>query len=398
MKVSEKYSITHLLLIATCVAIIGASALDTVFHFPRLNFLSEKRDPEKLPDFHRISIQGISSRTESLPNHLQAFVTDLVKSYNDNFGLRGLFVILHNAVKVLALNVSPENTPVLIGKNNWLYYDGDTAIDYYANNKNFTTDELAHWNYILAAKQKWLAKRGIYYLLVISPNKSTIYPEYMPDSRVKIGKSSLQDQLLSSIPPEMRDQVLDLRGVLRAGKKTGKVYNCYDSHWNQEGAYLVYSEIIKKLGTRFPVLKPKERSEFIISAHKDRSGDLISTLSLSRLTSEDSLFFQPIEPYRARPVDIGYAVNETRIGSAYETDDGSLPRAVIMHTSFTNSLKPFLSEHFKRSVYLFPSRLYASMFFEIDTIKQEKPDIVIEEIVERRLYRFLPNVAEEVFQ
>lgn len=396
MKLSHKTRPGHILLIAVCAAIVAVSAIGTLFHFPGLAVLSEKRDLEKLPDIRRLSPDGIAGRTVPLSEHFQGFITDTVKYYDDNFGLRGVFVFLHNAVKVLVFKASPDNVPVVIGKMNWLYYTGDHNIDYYRNSKKFTAEELACWNATLEAKRRWLAERGIYYLLVIAPSKTTIYPEYLPDSIRKQGEWSLQDQLMQSLSAEMKDHVLDLRQTLRAAKSEALVYNRTDSHWNQEGAYRVYGEIIKKLNERFPRLRVPARSEFTISDSIEKGGDLAETLSLASVLTEKTRSFQPKQPNRARSVDLEYAANGTRRASVFETGDRSLPSAVVLHTSFSNSLKPFLSESFRRTVYLFPSSLRLAMHFETDAIKQEKPDIVIEEIAERRLFRFLPVVPEEM--
>lgn len=390
--------LTHKVLIAVCAAIVAASALDTVMDFSGLNLLSEKRELKDLPDIKRISLKGIAGRSGSLTDHLQLFIADTVKYYDDNFGLRGVFVFLNNAVKVFVFDVAPGNVPVVIGKMNWLYYGGDRNIDYYQNGKDFTAEELAYWNFTLEAKQRWLARRGIYYLIVIAPNKETIYPEYLPDSIRKKGELSLQDQLLQSISPAMRDHVLDLRETLRDAKKESPVYNRTDTHWNQEGAYRVYCEIVKKLNGRFPRLRPHERSEFNISDRNEKGGDLAETLSLSSLITEESRSFNLIMPHLARAVDIGYPVNETWRPSAFETNDDSLPRAVIMHDSFGNGLKQFLSPHFKRTVYLWRAGIQFSLHFETHEIEQEKPDIVIEEFAERKLYRFMPYVPEEVLR
>jgi hypothetical protein len=60
---------------------------------------------------------------------------------------------------------------------------------------------------------------------------------------------------------------------------------------------------------------------------------------------------------------------------------------VIYRDSFTNALIPFLSEHFSRAVYLWE--------YDVDPalIAAERPDIVIMEVVGRRIGPFLPYDA-----
>ena len=68
-----------------------------------------------------------------------------------------------------------------------------------------------------------------------------------------------------------------------------------------------------------------------------------------------------------------------------EIDDPSLPRAVIFRDSFVSRLVPFLSEHFSRAVYLWQND------FDAAAVEHEHPDVVIQEIVGRHLYNFIPS-------
>jgi hypothetical protein len=65
-------------------------------------------------------------------------------------------------------------------------------------------------------------------------------------------------------------------------------------------------------------------------------------------------------------------------------DDSQRPRAAIVGDSFMVRMIPLLSEHFSRSVYV-------SLVFDPDVILDERPDLVIEELVERRLSQPLPE-------
>ena len=68
-----------------------------------------------------------------------------------------------------------------------------------------------------------------------------------------------------------------------------------------------------------------------------------------------------------------------------EIPGSSLPRAVIFRDSFVSRLVPFLSEHFGRAVYLWQND------FDADVVARERADVVIQEIVGRHLYGFIPS-------
>src|SRR5262249_47950937 len=61
--------------------------------------------------------------------------------------------------------------------------------------------------------------------------------------------------------------------------------------------------------------------------------------------------------------------------------DPRLPRAVMFCDSFTQAMFPFLAEHFHRIAFIwqyFPT-------FDTAVVEREKPQIVIQELVERKL-------------
>ena len=64
--------------------------------------------------------------------------------------------------------------------------------------------------------------------------------------------------------------------------------------------------------------------------------------------------------------------------------DGSRPRAVVFRDSFGSALIPFLSEHFSRALYLWQYNV------DPDVVLDERPDVVIQEWVGRRLSTLPP--------
>ena len=58
---------------------------------------------------------------------------------------------------------------------------------------------------------------------------------------------------------------------------------------------------------------------------------------------------------------------------------------MIFRDSFASGLAPFLSEHFSRAVYLWQND------FDADAVLKEHPGVVIQEIVGRHQYGFIPT-------
>ena len=68
-----------------------------------------------------------------------------------------------------------------------------------------------------------------------------------------------------------------------------------------------------------------------------------------------------------------------------EIAGSNLPRAVVIRDSFMSAVAPFLSEHFSRAVYVWRND------FDAASIEAEHPDVVIQEIVGRHLYDYVPT-------
>ena len=109
-------------------------------------------------------------------------------------------------------------------------------------------------------------------------------------------------------------------------------------------------------------------------------------LGLKDVLHETDLRLVPRKPRRARVVDPPGVSPMSELGRLVtEVADPGLPRAVIFRDSFASRLVPFLSEHFRRAVYLWQND------FDANVISEEHPDVVIQEIVGRHLHGFLPS-------
>ena len=64
-----------------------------------------------------------------------------------------------------------------------------------------------------------------------------------------------------------------------------------------------------------------------------------------------------------------------------EQDNWRLPQALVLRDSFGEALIPFLAESFRRTVYVWQD----APTFDRDLVVKERPDVVIQEMVERKL-------------
>ena len=222
-----------------------------------------------LSSFPELSWHG--AQLAALPAKLDLY-------FNDNFGFRKRLIYWLNLTKVRALAVSPS-PKVVLGRSGWLFY-GDSDIPYFRAVNPLSTAQLKNWQERLEERQAWLAQRGIPYLIVFAPLKSTVYPEFMPQSYNRIATVSRLDQLLAHLKAHSDLTVVDLRQAILDEKLGHQVYYRTDTHWNNRGAYVGYQQIIKSLNRSFPELEAIPPSAFEEADYSEPGRDLALILGM----------------------------------------------------------------------------------------------------------------------
>jgi hypothetical protein len=162
------------------------------------------------------------------------------KYFSDNFVGRLALINGYNHLHSI-IGVSPTKN-VIIGKNGWLHFGGEGGIEIksYRKTKPFSGAQMAQWRWSMRLIKGWLEKRGIKLVFLIAPNKSSIYPEQMPDNINVAGKTGCFDQV-SEAAHDVGIEFVDPRNDLVERKKRDEVYFRTDTHWNDMGAYVSYN-------------------------------------------------------------------------------------------------------------------------------------------------------------
>jgi hypothetical protein len=274
---------------------------------------------------------------------------------------------------------------VVRGKNGWLFYADDDALRDYVAETLLPVGEVANWKEALVRARDWAQARGIGYVFTIAPDKHIIYPEQMPHTIRPLGRTHRMDQVFAALG-DTRIAV-DTREALHDAKARERLYHLTDTHWNARGAFVAYQAIIDAVRQQAPEVPPAwQRSDFSESSHQIDGLDLARMMGLNRVLREQDLGLVPRRRRRARVVEPPGAAPTAEVGLLVtEIPASRLPRAVIFRDSFASALVPFLSEHFSRAVYLWQND------FDVDAVLRERPDVVIQQIVGRHLYSFIPS-------
>ena len=337
---------------------------------------SEKRAPAPMPPL----------RLEA--DALAAFPSKFEQHFNDTFGLRGPLIRAHGLVKTLWLNDSSTER-VVMGREGWLFYDGrkvdgsDPIADY-RGTRPLTSAQVQHLGDEFCRRRDWLAARGIGYLLVIPPNKESLYPEFLPPAlarRVGPQAQSPLDQVMAYLAAVDGPPVLDLREELVEAKSStagGPVWRKTDSHWTDRGAFIAYQRILQEVAEQIPEVAPAPESDFDFVTMTTKGGDLAQMLGAADQMTDVFVQAVPRRPRRAS-FEVVTPPGQPNPLITSTVNDPSLPRLVMTRDSYAVQLVPLLAEHFSRAVYVWDHWL------DVALVERERPAIVIDQWVERRL-------------
>jgi hypothetical protein len=307
--------------------------------------------------------------------------------FNDHFGFREDLIQTHAFVSFNYLGVA-ANRKVLVGKQGWLYLgDYESAIECARRIRPFTHGELEAWRNSLERIRNHLRQRGIRYVFVVTPNKDTIYPEFLPNWVNQVHSRSRLDQLITHMYEHSDVTVVDLRPALFAAKKEFPLYFKTDSHWNALGACVASEVLNRTIRGWYPEAQPYTVFDFSIKTNPQVfKGDLLDLGGVGGWVREDEIVVIPHHHRRAKPEKLLWG----EIGStgfaplfATTTESPKFPSTVIFRDSFFGALQPFVSEYFRRAVFVWRS-------FDPSVVEKESCEIVIHQMVERHLMQPAP--------
>jgi hypothetical protein len=317
------------------------------------------------------------------------------KYFKDNFGFRSTLIYYFQDFR-FRNGLLTHNDKVLLGKDHWLFYSQRPHMGF-LRERGFTSlseNQLESWRVYIENRTAFLKTWGIPYLLVICPEKQSIYPEQMPkDMEAWVDgpgtyAPGATDQFLAYLKEHhSQAHVLDLRPVLRDYKKKHpdqQLYFTADTHWNDMGAYVGYTAIMAEVQKLLPQYKFEVQKlvDFRKVPYK-RVCDLVPMLGLQNQMEEPITIFGRVPPYYLRD-EVDWKWGGVRepgdpFARPATPEEASKPRLLMPRDSFTNSLFQMIGPHFDRPCFWFQDNL------DLDMLAKVRPNIVIHEIIELKL-------------
>src|SRR6516165_6929903 len=107
---------------------------------------------------------------------LKKFPERFDRFFNDRLVERETLLSAHAVAKVRGLGVSSSDK-VLLGRDGWLFLnEASENPDYHPK----TLEQYLAWARTAMIRAQWLEQQHIDYLFVLTPEKHTIYPEFLP--------------------------------------------------------------------------------------------------------------------------------------------------------------------------------------------------------------------------
>jgi len=381
------------------VRIAGRSAFDIALSAVFIVFLVLPTAREhcyrskRRSSMHNIEKRALTPKPDFKIAKIFYFPGEFDRYYNDNFSFRRKLIRWHNRLKARYLKISPLRDNVVLGKEGWLFYTAENVLKDYDGSLQFTEEELAKVKDNLLERRDWLRERGAAFYVLVAPNKHTIYSEYLPDYVKKVNGRSRLDNLIEYLRTNSDIEIIDVRDELMREKSVRRLYYKLDTHWNQYGAFIAYQKLIKSVARDFPPVKPLLVSDFGMSSATFSAGDLSVMLAISDELDDESVALHLKGGKSAREaIHLYDEANSPSFPRGLTREGGrkDLPSLVMFRDSFGEGLIQFLSENFRRSVYV------GTHNFPVEVIEEEKPDIVIHELVERKLHDLLLDNPESV--
>ena len=288
---------------------------------------------------------------------------------------------------------------VYVGHDGWMFYGG--TIKDYTEECTYSDNRLNFLSKKLIERLNFCEENGIKLYFVVTPNKNSVYPEYMATEGVEMAENRTLDVILNYLSENTELNVIDCRKGLFAAKEQYPDENLYyklDTHWNNHGGFAAYTQIMEAVSKDFPnaVIYTKDdyQIDYFDSYMKDEAYylgwyDTITeqgpVYTLKNQLKATMTYRKDSGPYgefiHAYIHENGYR-DKTDYCSFENPNVADAPSVYVIRDSFGIALVPFITDSFSEATFNW------TLGFNKDDILSKKPDIVIMQVVERSLADF----------
>ena len=326
---------------------------------------------------------------KDFPKHFESF-------FNDNMGFRNQLLRVNRFLTYYIFGISSVKD-LYVGKDDWLFLVSKNRLDFYQNLNIPNTQYIQGFAYTLEKVDSYLANRNIKFVTMLWPNKLNVYPEYVPPSILKVGNISNTDVIIDYMCKNTNlDFSMPLEALLKE-KENRIIYSPRNdaSHWNNYGAFIGYSGLMKRVKEHIPNINILTLDDFNITPF-EKETSMFGVKNLKEIdynfdlkggfnaVSDKTFFEQSGFPSISK--------DQWKSYNHYINIDKSLPKALIVGDSFTwMYLLPNIAESFSELTYI--HYLDAENFSNL--VNYFNPDIVIYATLEND-FSGIMNVSSDI--
>jgi len=308
-----------------------------------------------------------------------SYTDEFTNFYNDHIPMRKLATRINSTIQYFLFHSSIDER-VEPGKDGWLLFKSEgneNALTDYTGGDLFTDSKLKHYSESLMGLRNYLADKNIKLYIIIPPNKSQIYSEYVPDKYLKAAISP-GDQITRYLTANTDLNIVNVKPILLQEKKD------YLLHWNSIGAYFAFSQLMDAIDPNFV---PKPIEELSPTYLDSNYSDLTRLLNIGSLTKNTwaSVTYKP---------DITYELTEEMHYQGYDSSYlykstiNNQKKLLMYRDSYADAMIPFLNKEFSSARYIFGDHLTEKL------IQNESPSVVVIEMLERTLHNRLNQLEK----
>ena len=350
------------------------------FHDPQPNF--ENRRKASFPSL-------LLNNKEAWHHDISGYINQCKSYFKDNFAFREYLIDFNMFIKAKVFSSEPLPGKVVHGREGWLFAGDDHSgvMCETMGITRFSDTEVWMITGILLKIRQQLDNQGIKFFMAIAPDKQTVYGQYLPVTRSPLPTKA--EQLKESLKQSGFD-LIDLKEGFENHQSEMLFYKT-DTHWNTMGLFIAYQTLMKRfISNGFPSMKVHKLSDYKTDSQQLIHGDLACMLRSP--VKETSLHLVPLfkNPVRkiqsALEVPENYPFDNALYEQRFISDAGN-PKMVAFTDSFLACLPSLIDDSFGEMIFI-------RSVFNMDVVRQEKPDIVLFEIVERNIDDLMGVVTE----
>ncbi len=292
--------------------------------------------------------------------------------FNDRLPFKNQLKKIHSAINLALFNTT-SSARVVVGMDGWLFYNNygvENPIDDILGKSTFSEEESEIILNNVREADSGFAGNGSRFVLMVPPNKETIYNGQLPNWLGKKITDQTRMDLLYGYLEENGVTICYPKDALLTAKDEVQLYYLYDTHWNKLGGYIGFRELCGMLDISLPELQT-----YKINKGEGGPRDLAELSGMGSVYTGDSEY------------TIDYNSDVSVTSEAYDgytlfhSDGPENHTVMLVHDSYYESIIDYFTRTFTTVVEV--PRNYSDLYGTRYLIDEYTPDIIVMEVVER---------------